>query len=66
MVKRRTVMLDKRVKRLERQIKKGYKEEREEHPWAEPNAVDRIVKDHLRKHPFMYLERETKPRHNRW
>ena len=47
----------KRKTRLEKQIKRGTKEEHSEHPWLTYTEATRVTMDHLKKHPFMYMER---------
>ena len=37
-----------------KQILRGMREEKKEHPWMPDWQVEKLVTDHIKKHPFMY------------
>ncbi len=43
------------VDKTTKQFKNGVREERKEHPWMTTEQLERLVSNHLSKHPYMYL-----------
>ena len=43
-----------KVDKTSKQFKRGVADEFREHPWVGKKGAERIVEDHLKKHPFMY------------
>jgi hypothetical protein len=43
-----------KINKDSKQFQRGVKEELKEHPWAGRRGAEKIVEDHLIKHPFMY------------
>ena len=37
------------------QIEKGIRTERKEHPWLNTKELERLVRDHIKIHPYAYL-----------
>jgi hypothetical protein len=45
-----------KVDKTSKQFLRGVKDEYKEHPWVGKKGAVRIVTEHLKKHPFMYLK----------